>query len=414
MRLLSGALAVVVLALAGPATSVAAPKPSVVTLKTMRVGAAGNPSVGDRPVHGRDLQIVRRSVRRPRRAARRSAASSTATGSASSRSPSASGWPSSTPPTRPAATNTTSTAPTESSTAWPRFGQINYSAQARRRPPLHGRLPRMGRQALRLRQLPALGPLRQLALQRPACSPRARAPKAAASTHLQGAALAEDRGRHVRHAANGRRTRTAKTGFVIPSQDEWIKAAYYDPNGGGTYSYWKYPTNAGVFGDGTATAPAPTTLDPTNGNVTNATTQPLATYHAARSQPAPTWCPSAVAAASDCATVNPFGIDPTTYAEAFQGSLGTVGQALTRSPWGTLDQGGNAVEWTDTITPPPFGRRGQRVWRRLHGGIANAPVYQLWLSAVGLQPQDNTFFTATYPWLGIRIGVLGDLKPSKR
>jgi hypothetical protein len=25
-----------------------------------------------------------------------------------------------------------------------------------------------------------------------------------------------------------------------------------------------------------------------------------------------------------------------------------------------------------------------------------------------LQPQDNALFTATYPWLGIRIGVLGD------
>lgn len=72
-------------------------------------------------------------------------------------------------------------------------------------------------------------------------------------------------------------------------------------------------------------------------------------------------------------------------------------------------QGGNAVEWTDTITPPPFGVKGPRVWRRLHGGIANAPAYQLWLSAVGLQPQDNAFYTATYPWLGFRIGVVGKL-----
>ena len=72
-----------------------------------------------------------------------------------------------------------------------------------------------------------------------------------------------------------------------------------------------------------------------------------------------------------------------------------------------LNQGGNAVEWTDTITPPPFGKKGARVWRRLHGGIANAPAYQLWLSAVGLQPQDNTFFTATYPWLGFRVAVIG-------
>jgi hypothetical protein len=56
-------------------------------------------------------------------------------------------------------------------------------------------------------------------------------------------------------------TRARGSGFVIPSQDEWIKAAYFDPKGGGTLSYWKYPTNAGAFGDGTATAPVPTALD---------------------------------------------------------------------------------------------------------------------------------------------------------
>jgi hypothetical protein len=31
------------------------------------------------------------------------------------------------------------------------------------------------------------------------------------------------------------------------------------------------------------------------------------------------------------------------------------------------------------ITPPPFGVNGKRVLRRLHGGISNAPAYQLWL-----------------------------------
>jgi hypothetical protein len=34
---------------------------------------------------------------------------------------------------------------------------------------------------------------------------------------------------------------------------------------------------------------------------------------------------------------------------------------------------------------------------------------QLGLAAVGLQSQDNALFTATYPWLGFRIGVIGDL-----
>ena len=73
-------------------------------------------------------------------------------------------------------------------------------------------------------------------------------------------------------------------------------------------------------------------------------------------------------------------------------------------------QGGNAVEWTDTITPAPSGRSAGRVWRRLHGGVPNAPAYQLWLSAVGLQPEGDQFFKLTYPWLGFRVGVLGDLK----
>jgi hypothetical protein len=204
--------------------------------------------------------------------------------------------------------------------------------------------------------------------------------------------------------------RSSKTGFVIPSQNEWIKAAYYDPKGGGTDSYWQYPTNEGEFGPITATnpaVPAQTQLNPLNGDVLNAAEGPVATFHASETE-APSWCPSNQTQEA-CETVNPLGLKPSAYAKAFQGVVGTVGQARTFSPWGTLDQGGNAVEWTDTITPPPFGIKGHRVWRRLHGGIANAPVYQLWLSAIGLQPQDNAFYTATYPWLGLRIGVIGAL-----
>ena len=207
-------------------------------------------------------------------------------------------------------------------------------------------------------------------------------------------------------------TRSSDSGFVVPSQDEWIKAAYYDPAGGGTLSYWKYPTNPGSFGDGDgpsstsqADAPNQTTLDPTTGDVTNASTQPLATFHDS-GEAAPSWCPAAESA-DDCSSVNPFGFDSTLYGELYQGSVGTVGQAATLSPWGTLDQGGNVVEWTDTITASPAGNTKGRVWRRLHGGIANAPAYQLWLSAVGLQPQSNPFYEHVYPWLGFRIGVVG-------
>ena len=179
------------------------------------------------------------------------------------------------------------------------------------------------------------------------------------------------------------------TGFVVPSQDEWIKAAYYDPNGGGTFSYWKYPTNAGAFGDGTATAPTTTTLDAANGNVTNAADPAARDLPRFRRRPRPGARPQC--SRERLLDVNPFGIDPTTYAEGLSGQPQHRRPGEDPSPWGTLDQGGNAVEWTDTITPPPPAPRG-RVWRRLHGGIANAPAYQLWLSAVGLQPQDNAFY----------------------
>jgi hypothetical protein len=214
---------------------------------------------------------------------------------------------------------------------------------------------------------------------------------------------------------NPKTTRKRPRGFVVPSQNEWIKSAYFDPSGGGMYSYWKYPTNPGNFFDQpTQTSPDPTApntamLNGTNGDVTNASTQPLAIYHGSSF---PSWCPSQVST-STCNSINPLHLSASAYAKAYQGSVGTVGQSKTFGPWGTLDQGGNAVEWTDTITPPPAGKKGARVWRRLHGGVPNAPAYQLWLSAIGLQPQDNKFYDAVYPWLGFRVGVVGNLKVKK-
>ncbi len=208
--------------------------------------------------------------------------------------------------------------------------------------------------------------------------------------------------------SNRNATRSHQRGFVVPSQDEWIKAAYFDPDGGGTYSYWKYPTNPGVFGDGSATAPNPTELNYSTGDVVNQSDQPLAGFKVSSSS-VPAWCPARAQTSDGCSTSNPLGLNATNYQKAYSGVVQTVGQARTRSPWGTLDQGGNAVEWTDTITPPPSGRSGRRTWRRLHGGISNSTSYQMWPSAVGLQPQDNSFYVRTYPWLGIRIGVIGNL-----
>ena len=417
-RLAPALIFLALLALAAPAGAVAKSAPSVLTFKTMQIGCAGQPGGRDRPLHRRDLPHLR-AKRRSRKAREHPACQEVGCGRLRLRDRQARGdrrpvgRRSSTRSTRPAATSTSSTAKPRAARPGPGSARSTTPPAPRPASTTRAAAPewldkpygfanflRSARFANSLYNGKLLA--KQSAHRRPL-----------QLHHLPGAALAPDRARDVRHAQARRRRAPAKTGFVIPSQDEWIKAAYYDPKGGGTYSYWKYPTNPGVFGDGTADrADARRPSTPPTGDVTNASTQPLAIFHDERS------------AAADLVPVEPVGRQPAQPStrsgsrprptkRPSPGSLGTVGQAKTLSPWGTLDQGGNAVEWTDTITPPPFGVKGKRVWRRLHGGIANAPVYQLWLSAVGLQPQDNAFFTATYPWLGIRVGVIGDLKLGK-
>ena len=206
---------------------------------------------------------------------------------------------------------------------------------------------------------------------------------------------------------NPRTKRTAAKGFAITSQDEWIKAAYFDPNGGGKFSYWDYPTNPGLFvncpvdeeGCAEGEQPNATVMD-ANGNVTNASQQPLASFVAIPGT-APDWCPVLVLTAEECTARSPFpAILP------YNGNMTPVGQAKTRSPWGTLDQGGNVVEVLDTIAPPPELTDPKIVWRRWHGGVTTATAYQMWLSAVGVTPQTVPGF-AINPWRGFRISVTG-------
>lgn len=206
--------------------------------------------------------------------------------------------------------------------------------------------------------------------------------------------------------SNRKATRNSATGFAVSSQDEWIKAAYFDPKGGGKYSYWDYPTNPGVYvncpvdesGCAAGDQPAATQLD-ANGDVTNAGTQPLASFEAVPGV-APDWCPSQFTAAQCADTPFP------PLSSVYIGNMSSVGQALTRSPWGTLDQGGNVVEVTDTIAPPPPLGDTSVVWRRWHGGVVTATAYQMWLSAVGVTPQTVPGY-AVNPWRGIRLVARG-------
>ena len=204
--------------------------------------------------------------------------------------------------------------------------------------------------------------------------------------------------------SNRKATRNSPTGFAVSSEDEWIKAAYFDPKGGGKFSYWDYPTNPGryvncpvdISGCEEGEQPTATQLDE-NGDVINKRSQPLASFEAIPGV-APDWCPAPFTAAQ-CA-ITPFP----KLASDYIGNMSTVGQAKTRSPWGTLDQGGNVVEITDTIAPPPPLGNPKLVWRRWHGGVVTATAYQMWLSAVGVTTQTVPGYAAN-PWRGIRLVV---------
>lgn len=106
--------------------------------------------------------------------------------------------------------------------------------------------------------------------------------------------------------------------WAIPSEDEWYKAAYYDPTKNGTGGYWKYATRSDDLPN---PAICNSTGDITNpgSNVANHFT--LGNYLA---YPGCNW----------------------------NGSLSnvtTIGSTGNQSFYGTADQSGNVVEWIDLV-----------------------------------------------------------------
>jgi formylglycine-generating enzyme required for sulfatase activity len=110
----------------------------------------------------------------------------------------------------------------------------------------------------------------------------------------------------------------AKAYFLLPSEDEWYKAAYY--KGGGTNAgYWDYPTSS----DG---LPGRNMADATGNN---------ANYRMG---------------------FGPWPIDSGTYYTTVVGEFQN-----SPSHYGTFDQGGNVFEWNES---QPF---GDQAWRALRG-----------------------------------------------
>ena len=60
----------------------------------------------------------------------------------------------------------------------------------------------------------------------------------------------------------------------------------------------------------------------------------------------------------------------------------------------------------DGTISPVFGH-SPRITRRMHGSVSNAKVYQHGL-AVGPQPERNAIPRNIYPWLGFRVGLIGN------
>ena len=119
-----------------------------------------------------------------------------------------------------------------------------------------------------------------------------------------------ERGTYTLDGFNGDDGRTIQRNpgskWAVASEDEWYKAAYYDPNKPGGAGYWDYPTRSD-------TAPGRDMADVSGNNANH-------------------WTGS-----------GPDAIDSpyyTTVVGEFQNSA---------SPYGTFDQGGNVSEWNEAI-----------------------------------------------------------------
>ena len=205
------------------------------------------------------------------------------------------------------------------------------------------------------------------------------------------------------------------SGFVLPSENEWVKAAYYagSQTSNGT-PYYYYPT-------GSNQAPAALTssywasangADSSSVNVNSKgeviskklSKSTINTKGYANYDSRVFWAPDYTS------------IDASSNRKA---NVTNVGGAASPSPWLTYDQGGNLVEYTDTVTaaiqaPDSENKENVPVYFKVHGGIANATEYQLWITATGTSNPYGQNLGSMYQYGGARLGFLPSAKDNTK
>jgi hypothetical protein len=128
----------------------------------------------------------------------------------------------------------------------------------------------------------------------------------------QDAGLTEDGSYYVNGATSGAAllaiVREPDATWVIPSEDEWYKAAYHY-NDGVTGNYWDYPTGSNT---------APTTETPPGTDMTNG-------------------------------SANYFGTNWAVGSPYYRADVGAYDAKPSDSPYSTFDQGGNLWEWNEAV-----------------------------------------------------------------
>ena len=161
--------------------------------------------------------------------------------------------------------------------------------------------------------------------------------------------------------------RSASAKFWIPSDDEWYKAAYYDPNGNsGAGVYYDYPTGTDTYPD----SDNPSSLNtPDDTNVANFFMQDTVAngYNDGL--------------AVSGSTSFPPNTNPLTDVGAY---------SLATSPYGTFDQGGNVYEWNEAVY---FSTHH----RALRGGAWDNPVTSLRADSQAVEPPTRELGIIGFP-----------------